>query len=501
MPVKLRDYQTDLLNRTRDELKRLVGDGLPPSVCVVAPTGAGKTVLFVKMAADLASLGKSTLILSHRQELIKQISRALSEQSVPHGIIAPKQPQTNDLVQVASVNTAIRRLGSMTKPRLLVIDEAHHANAKTWEVIIEWCRDVSRIVGVTATPQRLDGKGLDDKFTSLIIGPSIKWLTTELNPASGMTFLSPPRVYAPPQVVDLSKVKSSFGDFKKNELVEAVDKATVTGDAVQHYIKLGRGMPAVAFCVSVAHAEHVAEQFNLAGIKAASVDGEMADDRRADVLKSLEDGRIQVLTSCELISEGFDLPKIGCAILLRPTQSLSMYLQQVGRALRPFAGKECAIILDHVGNVQRHGMPDDDREWTLEGETKESKKKKEQQLSIKTCPECFAAYPPAPECPVCGFKSSKEDEITVDEDTELIAVTADMIKKQASQDRRKEEGKARRLVDLIKIEKERGYKPGWAEGRFRYRLKARGWTEDHINRMVAIEKKFIRDTQQTEAAS
>lgn len=421
---------------------------------MVAPTGAGKTVMFVKMAAGFAKHQRRTIILVHRQELIKQTSAALLLQGVRHGIIAPGYPETNDFVQVAMVQTLARRLHKWSAPDLLVIDECHHGVAGTWRKILDWARGKSKVIGVTATPQRGDGKGLGDVFDCIVVGPTVKWLTTTINPDTGLTYLSPPRVYAPPQVVDLSELRTRFGDYAKDDLEDAVDRATVTGDAVEHYKRLALGMPAVAFCVSIKHAEHVAEQFRLAGIPAISIDGSLPDNVRADRLKQLEDGRVMVLTSCDLISEGFDLPKIGAAILLRPTQSLSLYLQQVGRALRPCPGKEYAVILDHVGNCLRHGMPDEERTWSLEGEIK--KKRKKVVPLVKTCEKCFAAYKPGPpKCPVCGHQAETTKEPPREKDGELVAVTDDQVTAARVNvmpaEKKKQFGRARTLEELYAV--------------------------------------------------
>ena len=253
-------------------------------------------------------------------------------------------------------------------------------------------------------------------------------------------------------------MRTQMGDFKKDDANDAVDRPTITGDAVAHYRKLCDGAPAVAFCVSVAHAHHVAEQFRGAGYLAESVDGSMSDEERVRILGGLDNGTVQIVCSCDIISEGTDIPKIAAAILLRPTMSEGLYLQQVGRALRVCDGKDYAVILDHVGNTKRHGMPTQDREWSLKGRKKKKRSEREEvNIGIAQCDNCFAVFSPAPVCPECG-EIIKETARKAPEEVggELVEVSA-IVKKAA----RMEVGRARTKEDLVRIASERGYKKGW----------------------------------------
>jgi superfamily II DNA or RNA helicase len=218
----------------------------------------------------------------------------------------------------------------------------------------------TRILGVTATPERLDGKGLADQFDDLVCGPSVRDLTEA-------GYLAPARILSSPVHLDLSAVKTVGGDFAIGQLAEAMSSGKLIGDAVQHYTEHGAGRAAIAFCVTVGHAEQVAARFRAAGYRAASVDGSMRAADRDAVIGGLADGSLELVTSCQLISEGLDIPNVGAAILLRPTQSLALYLQQVGRALRPKPDGSAAILLDHAGNAVRHGHPSEPRVWTLDG--------------------------------------------------------------------------------------------------------------------------------------
>lgn len=456
--LQLRDYQQHAVNGIRHSY--LSGNRSP---LLVLPTGGGKTIVFSYISANTAARGKKAIILVHRVELLRQTFEKLQWAGVKVGLINPNYtPDITAPVQVASVQTLGRRLNFLRAfdPDLIVIDEAHHAIAGTWRTCIE-AVSTARVLGVTATPVRGDGKGLGLEaggiFDDLIVGPQVADLI-----AAG--YLVQPKVYAPLQKLDLSGVKISMGDYDKKELEVRLDKPSITGDAVDHYTRLCAGAPAVAFCVNKAHAEHVAMAFREAGYRAAAVDGDMDDANRKRILGGLGNGQVQVVTSCDLISEGTDIPAIGAAILLRPTASLGLYLQQVGRALRPCEGKDRAIILDHVGNVLTHGMPDEPREWSLAGEDRRNRGKKqaEKPVNLKQCEKCYAVHKPAPVCPSCGYKYEVAGRELQQVDGSLQEVSAEDAAR-IRKEQRKEVGAAKTLEDLLRIERSRGYKNGWAK--------------------------------------
>lgn len=457
--MQLRPYQEKAVNSIRDAFRTHNRAPL-----LVLPTGGGKTICFSYIAANASARGNRVLILVHRIELIRQTSEKLMQFGIRHGIINDKfTPDLTAPVQVASVQTLVRRLQKYPDAwfqfALIIVDEAHHAvGGNTWGKIIDRCPQ-ALVLGVTATPCRGDGTGLGKNaggwFDSIVFGPS----TAEL---IRLGHLVKPVVYAPATKLDLTGLKTRAGDYEKGELAERVDKPAITGSAVSHYMKICPGTPAVVFCVSVLHAQHVAAEFRSAGFRAYAVDGGMEDDLRKRILSGLGNGTVDVVASCDLISEGTDIPAIGAAILLRPTKSLGLYIQQVGRALRPSAGKDRAVILDHVGNVIQHGLPEEDRDWTLDGEARKEKKKDEEKaVNIKCCPSCYAVHEPAPTCPVCGFLYIPDKKEIAQEDGELREITeADKVAIRKKQ--RVEVAKARSLDDLKRIEKERNYKPGWA---------------------------------------
>jgi superfamily II DNA or RNA helicase len=452
--IILRDYQQKGVNDIRASYLKKKRAPL-----YVLPTGGGKTVVFSYIAINTASRKKRVLILVHRIELLRQTSAKLHESGVEHGLINAKfTPNSMASVQVASVQTLVRRLDKVRLDYdLVIIDEAHHATATTWKKILNRI-PLARNLGVTATPMRSDGTGLNDMFDDLIVGPSIKELTKRGH-------LVPSVVYAPTEKLDLSKVRIINGEYDKDEVENIVDNSMITGSAVEYYTKVCPGVPAIAFCVSVKHAEHVAEEFRAAGYKSESVDGTMDDVLRRRKLGGLANGTVQVLTSCDIVSEGTDVPCIVCGILLRPTKSKGLFLQQVGRTLRTLPGKTKAFILDHVGNVLTHGMPDDDQEWSLEGEVKFKKKKnglEEPLINVRQCPQCFVMHAPSPTCPMCHhvyeIKSVEPPKIQPGELRMIEERDALMIKRIRS----REVSKARTYDELARIGADRGYKPGWA---------------------------------------
>ena len=442
--VQLRPYQQQAISDLRMAYR---GGARAP--LLVSVTGSGKTVIFSAITAGAVERGRQVLILVHRRELIHQASAKLAAIGVDHGVIAAGITPANASVQVASVQTLIRRLDRAAAPDLIIIDEAHHAVAGSWRKVIDHWPN-SLLLGVTATPVRQDGRGLGAMFDRLVLGPS----TAELI-ATG--YLTPARIYAPPPVADLTGIHRRAGDYAIDEAAERMDRPTVTGDAISHYQRIGAGQPAIAFCCNVKHAEHVCHAFKVAGIRAATLLGTTTD--RDALVARFAAGFIDVLVTVDVVSEGFDCPGAAVAILLRPTQSEGLYLQQIGRVLRPAQGKAAAIVLDHVGNVHRHGFPDDHRNWTLADRERRAGSAGPPPPSVRTCPECFAAFKPAPICPCCGAYCAPPARVIRQQDGDLQE-----LKREAVQQRATERKKAHTLQQLIAVGQARGMKNpvGWA---------------------------------------
>ena len=395
MPA-LRPYQ----QRGVEQVRAMFAAGFR-RVLYQAPTGSGKTVLFSHIVAGAAAKGNRVMLLGHRQEIVEQISGALEGLGVYHGVIMAGEMGNDAPVQVASVATLVRRLNWMRDVDLVVVDEAHHAVAGTWKRILAASAG-AKVLGVTATPERLDGKGLEDEFDVLVPGPAVGDLIKG-------GYLSVPVTYAQQRAPDLSRVKKSMGDYATGELSKAMSDGVVIGSAVDEYERRCRGVPAIAFCVDIAHSEMVCGAFKARGFRAAHVDGETPKDQRREMIAALGNGGLDVLCNCGLVSEGLDVPGVVAGILLRPTKSLALYLQQVGRTLRVAPGKKNAIILDHAGNLFEHGFVDDTRSWTLKG--REKRKREVDAAPFKHCPECGAALKlAAKECDACGADLRKQYE-------------------------------------------------------------------------------------------
>lgn len=431
----LRPYQEQVIDDTREALRHY------HSVLMQGPTGMGKTAITVYMMGRAAAQGKRAYFLVHQNELLSQTSRALWKQQLEHGMIASGKARSTLPAQVASVQTLVRRMDQYKEPDLLIIDEAHRAAAKTYQTIIErWPNAL--VIGLTATPQRTDGKPLDVMFDTLVMGPSIRDLMDD-------GYLCDYEIYAPPIGIDVSTVKRKMGDYDTKELETVVDKKSITGDAVLHYKTHTMGKRCVVMCVSIKHAQHVCEQYLAAGVSAGVIEGTMTGVQRDKMLADFAGGSLMVICNVQLLVEGVDIPMIEVVQWLRPTQSLVVWLQGNGRGLRPAQGKSGLIVFDHVGNCLRHGLPDDDREWSLEGREKGKRKAAaEDEVKIKQCGSCYAVFRPGPQmCPSCGAPvagQARELEVV---DGELEKVDKLAIRKE----QKKEQGKARTLEDLVAL--------------------------------------------------
>jgi superfamily II DNA or RNA helicase len=399
--MELRDYQQQCI----DDLRAAFGKK-HRRVLLVAPTGAGKTVMFSYLTQKLTERGNRVLLLAHRDFLLDQIGGTLARFGIPHGFIAAKRKrELCHLTQVAGVHTLKNRIQKIAwQPDWIICDEAHHAIAGSWNTILA-AYPAARVVGVTATPQRLDGKGLGDIFDHMVLGPRVQDLMDG-------GFLSRVRYYSP-KTVSTEGMRTRMGEYDKAETERAVNTRGVTGHAVEWYRKVCNNAPAIAFCASIAHSENVAEGFRAAGYRWQALHSRMSYADNQAAIQKLGNGELHGVSSCDIISEGFDVPVVTAAILLRPTQSLGLHLQQIGRVLRPALGKERAIVIDHVGNVAHsrkkdweinHGRAEDDRVWSLDGREKEKG-----EGTVKLCPECFAMIPGGCTiCPECGEELEKK---------------------------------------------------------------------------------------------
>ena len=479
--MELRPYQEKDVDALRKLFLRY------RSVLHVLSTGGGKTAEFSYIAMQAEKKGKVVVIVVHRQELILQTSLSLASLGVVHNIIASAKVRTQCItlhanngicgilnnqskIYIASV-ALLHKMESLLKSvDLLVIDEAHHAVAGMWMKCISQAKK-ARILGVTATPERLDGKGLGDVFQVMHEGIPMMDLIK-------MGYLSQPKIYVPDEI-SMDGVHVKFGDYVRKEIESKFNKRIVIGSAVDQYKELCSGLPAIAYCCTVKHAEDVAKQFTEAGFISFSLDGSTDPIVRANMIRALGRGEINVLTSCDVISEGTDIPMVAVGILLRPTKSLTTYLQQCGRVFRSYPGKEFAYILDHAGNFYRHGYPQQPREWSLKYGAKARKKQEEKPISIVRCPQCFHVHEPQKNCPSCGheyFELKKNTSPNVMEG-ELKEMTyspewakgGDVINAPL----RDVLKVAETLEQLEEVARVRGYKSGWVKHVYRAKTRRR----------------------------
>ena len=360
----LRPYQREAVARVLPLLRA------GRRVCLVAPTGSGKTVMG---AAVVASLGMSARWTAHRRELIAQ---AKAKVPATCGVFSVQERRTH-------------------RSELLVIDEAHHSTSASYRRHID--AHEGPIIGLTATPYRLDGRGLGEVFQELAVATSPAELV-----AAGT--LIEPRYFSVGGKLDASKFRKVAGDYRQDDIAAAMDRPKCIGDAVTEYRERTPGTRAVAFCVNIEHAMHVASAFRDAGIPAEHVEGESKD--RDGILKRLASGQTKVVANCMILTEGWDLPALETAIILRPTTSLCLHLQMLGRVMRACEGKRGATVLDHAGNVKRLGRATDPVEFSLDGRAV----RPSSATGLKTCPNCYAIIPVAVNPCECGFLWGAEEQ-------------------------------------------------------------------------------------------
>lgn len=438
----LRPYQMDAVA----QIEKHWSEGRQAVLCQL-PTGGGKSRIIRQIVDDYSQSKKVIYLIAHRNTLVNQLSKEVSEAGIKHGIIQAGSPYIRYRVQVCSMQTLVRRLDKMAEPEIIITDECHHIKSNSYmNILNKWPN--ANILGMTATPQRIDGKGFDDIFDELILGPSMKDLIEG-------GFLSDYEYYAP-AMVDMDGVKKTGGDYNAKESVDRVDRKVITGSAVEHYRRYADHQPAIASCVSIAHSEHVAQEFRYAGYKAIAVNSTMDQMQVQRAINGLKDGTTEILTQCEMLGEGVDIPAATCLIGLRPTASLTIYLQHCGRVLRRAPGKDKAIILDHVGNWQRFGLPDDDREWTLEGKKKGAK----EASKYKRCPECLRPVSvSAKKCQWCGYEWMYEAQERIPAEVEGTLVSVKDKKDDENQDLYRAIARgAHNLKQAIKVAEGMGYK-------------------------------------------
>jgi DNA repair protein RadD len=429
--ITLRSDQDDVRIQLRHALRT------HGSVLAYAPTGFGKTVLSAALIALIAAKGKRVIFAVHRLALIKQTAVTLDSFNIPFSYIANGYHHNiYRKVNIASIDTLKNRLGKHPADYVF-IDEAHLSASEGWaKVVNHYKQSGAKIIGLSGSPIRLDGKPLGAVWDTMVHGPSPRWLIEH-------GFLSRYRAFSPAGI-DLSALHTRKGEYVASEVDDLIAGKAVMSGAVKHWRKHADGLRTIAFLPSVKRAQELAEEFRANGIVSVALDANTPQDEREKAFHALADRQVSVITSCKLFSEGFDIAAqvgrpvtVECVLDVDPTQSLARHLQKHGRGLRADDGPP-HVLLDLVGGFARLGLPDEEREWSLDGEDNGKRKASEQQEAVRVCPECGAAHDPAPRCPECGFvyvaKARKVNEV----EGELEELDIEAVRRQREQEHREQ---------------------------------------------------------------
>lgn len=434
----LRDYQKELYLKSVEAIRQG-----RKGILIQMPCRSGKSFLMAEMIKNLNGYG---LVLVHRKELMKQHIALLNELGIRN-------------VRVASVFTEANHLGEYERPSVIFIDECHLSEASSYKKVCAFYNTL--IIGFTATPTRLNGDKLS-LFDCIVQGITANELMKR-------GAISKYDYYAPDIGIDTSDISIVRGDYRTSELQDLFAKSRVYGDIFKYYKELADGKQAIAYCVSIEHSMKVRDLFLANGVSAVHLDSHSPAKEREKVMNDFKRGKFRILCNVGLISEGITVPDCECCLLLRPTMSLALYIQQSMRCLTPKEGKK-AIIIDYVGNFQRHDLPTADREWTLEGAKKKKMVNDNGSFAIRTCSQCFKVFRTADKCPYCGYEYKvKGRELQQMEEVKLKEVKehdAEELKKK-KKEMRMEVGRARTRDELIRIARERGYSIAWVHVQMR----------------------------------
>ena len=429
--MKLRPYQENYIAKVRQAYR----DGYE-APCVVAPCGAGKSMIIGSIVKRSAKKNNHVLFLVHRKELIDQIKETFEDLQVP-----------SESYELGMVQTIVKKLDRIRKPGLIITDENHHALATTYRKIYDYFSDVRRL-GFTATPIRLNGSGLGDVNDLLIEEVKASWLIQN-------EYLAPYKYYAPKLINEDYLKLNNMKDFSNTSVDQAMrENRTIFGDVIKHYKNLADQEKAICYCHSIEASLKIRDEFLDHNIEAEHIDAKTPKQERKKIIEDFRSGKIQVLTNVDLIGEGFDVPDCSTVILLRPTQSLSLYIQQSMRGMRYKPGKT-AIVIDHVGNVHRFGLPDQDRTWSLK-----SAAPKKRSVSIKTCSACYTVYAAnSKRCPMCGYVQlilERSRELDIDKDSQLEEIKPTFVIDY------REPKECKNMKELYQLAENLNYKRGWA---------------------------------------
>lgn len=435
--MQLRNYQLNAMERIRQAYRNGFNSPILVAVC-----GFGKSVVAAEIAKLSTQKNNHVLVIAHRIELIEQLTSTF----IAWGV----DINSCDILMVQSVT---RRISQIKPPTFIICDESHHSNCNTYTKIFNAFPAAKRLL-LTATPARTNGEGLRDVADIIIETESVKWLIDN-------KYLAPFEYYAPKILVDTAQLRTVKGDYEQSDVITQIDRPQVYGDVIAKYNQYAAGKKAIAFCSSIQHSKTTAAAFNEVGIRAEHLDGTTDKNERRRIMQEFRSGEVRIICNYEIISEGVSVDDCECCILLRPTQSLILQTQSSMRCMR-YQPNKTAVILDMVGNFERHGLPDTPHKWSLDGQKKHTRTETEPEIKARMCGQCFKVYSGVnPVCPFCNHNNGKtRAQIKQDEQAELERITA--IQK-------RETNKAVTLEQLIEIGKQRKYKNPvfWAQMKYK----------------------------------
>lgn len=460
--MELRPYQTTAILKIR----RAIARG-KKSIMVQSPTGSGKGVMLSHIIDSANEKGKTVLFLVHRSEILYQVSESMNHYGITHGIIKSGEEYNYTLpVQLASFQTICRRMERFVKEfDLLIIDEAQHATAKTYLGVINAFRK-NIILGFSATPTRKNGMGLGNLFDCMVQVETIQNLTDA-------GYLAPIRYYAP-VTPDLSGVKLQAGDYNEKQLEPVMLNNVLINGIVENWQQFGGGRKTVIFATGVQHSIAITEKFESAGIPAEHLDGKTPTEVRKRIISAFKAGDIKIIVNCQILTEGVDVPDISCVMLARPTKSLAMYMQMVGRGMRTITGKKDMILLDHAGCVYEHGFVHEITDWDLSTENKTGNKKEQERKEKNSkpieCPICSLLYTGQLKCPQCGtipeLKQFGKEVEYIDGQLGEICMKPRIAKPQPVPKEVKQEW----FNQLFMYAQQKKYQDGWAANQYRHKF-------------------------------
>ena len=403
--TSLRPYQ----ETGKQEIRRAMAAG-KRNVLLQASCGAGKTIISADIVKSAIEKGSKVLFLVNRRDLVKQTVEKYTQYGLGEylGVIMAGEQSALDMpVQIASLQTYGRRLNFeepefnawFHKANLVIYDECHSCNAKTYKKIIDLYKGKAYIIGLSATPMRGDGSGLGEVFDTII----------ECIPTKELIEMGHlvPMVYYAPSKPDLERLRIIAGDYDKKELSERVNKPKLIGDIYDNWARLAYDRQTIIFATDVKHSKYIRDYFRGKGVSIEHIDAHTTDEEREEFYRNFENGDIQVMTNVGIATEGSDLPYVSAIVVARPTRVLGKWLQMAGRGARPSAGKKDCILLDHAGCVEAHGFIEDPICWTLDGKmpaAKKVKKKEKKEPKPITCEMCKHVFSIRKTCPQCGFE-------------------------------------------------------------------------------------------------